>query len=77
MLDLVIRGGQVVTPQAVGEMDVGIQSEKIVAVGWPGTLAAEAGRVIEARGKIVIPGGSSRTRTSVFPCRSSGRATRT
>src|SRR5438876_3551500 len=57
MLDLVIRGGQVVTPQAVGEMDVGIQGEKIVAVGWPGTLAAEAGRVIETRGKIVIPGG--------------------
>src|SRR5712691_3312533 len=57
MLDLIIRGGQVVTPQAVGEMDVGIQGEKIVAVGWPGTLAAEAGRIIEARGKIVIPGG--------------------
>jgi dihydropyrimidinase len=57
MLDLIIKGGQVVTPQAVGEMDVGIQGEKIVAVGWPGTLSAEAGRVIDARGKIVIPGG--------------------
>ena len=48
MLDLVIKGGQVVTPQAVGEMDVGIQGEKIVAIGWSGTLAAEAGRVIDA-----------------------------
>ena len=57
MLDLLIKGGQVVTPQAVGEMDIGIQDEKIVAVGWPGTLSAETGRVIEARGKIVIPGG--------------------
>ena len=57
MLDLVIKGGQVVTPQAVGEMDVGIQGEKIVAIGWSGTLAAEAGRVIDASGKIVIPGG--------------------
>jgi dihydropyrimidinase len=57
MLDLVIRGGQVVTPQSVGEMDIGIQGEKIVAVGWPGTLSAETGRVIDARGKIVIPGG--------------------
>src|SRR5215510_5327843 len=57
MLDLIIRGGQVVTPQAVGEMDVGVQGEKIVAVGWPGTLAAGAGREIDARGKIVIPGG--------------------
>jgi len=57
MLDLIIKGGQVVTPQAVGEMDVGIQGEKIVAVGWPGTLAADAVRVIDVRGKIVIPGG--------------------
>ena len=57
MLDLVITGGQVVTPQAVGEMDVGIQGEKIAAVGWSGTLAADAGRVIDATGKIVIPGG--------------------
>src|SRR5262249_22643921 len=57
MLDLIIKGGQVVTPQAVGEMDIGIQGEKIVAVGWPGTLAADAAKVIDARGKIVIPGG--------------------
>jgi dihydropyrimidinase len=57
MLDLIIKGGQVVTPQAVGEMDVGIQGEKIVAVGWPGTLAADAKRSIDAKGKIVIPGG--------------------
>jgi dihydropyrimidinase len=57
MLDLVITGGQVVTPQAVGEMDIGIQGEKIAAVGWAGTLAADAGRVIDATGKIVIPGG--------------------
>ncbi len=57
MLDCVIKGGQVVTPQAVGEMDVGIQGEKIVAVGWSGTLSEQATRVIDASGKIVIPGG--------------------
>ena len=57
MLDLIIKGGQVVTPHAVGEMDVGIQGEKIVAVGHPGTLATGAGREIDAKGKIVIPGG--------------------
>lgn len=57
MLDLIIRGGLVVTPHAVGEMDVGIQGEKIVAVGYPGTLAVGAGREIAAQGKIVIPGG--------------------
>jgi dihydropyrimidinase len=57
MLDLVIRGGQVVTPQSVEELDVGIQGEKIVAVGWPGMLATDAGRIVDARGKVVIPGG--------------------
>jgi len=57
MLDLVIRGGQVVTPQAVGEMDIGIEGEKIVAIGWSGTLSADANRVIDAHGKVVIPGG--------------------
>lgn len=57
MLDLVIKGGQVVTPQGAAVLDVGVQGEKIVALGWPGTLAADAGRVIDARGKIVVPGG--------------------
>ena len=52
-----IKGGQVVTPQAVGEMDVGIRGEKIVAVGWAGTLSEQASQVIDASGKIVIPGG--------------------
>jgi dihydropyrimidinase len=56
MLDLVIRGGQVVTPQGVGEWDVGIGGERIVAVALPGSLS-EAGRVIDARGKVVVPGG--------------------
>src|SRR5919108_774343 len=57
MLDLLIRGGIVVTPEEVGERDVGVQDGKIVAVTWPGTLPVDAGRVIDARGKIVIPGG--------------------
>ena len=45
MLDLVIRGGQVVTPHGVGAWDVGVEGERIVAVAAPGTLPAEAGRV--------------------------------
>ena len=57
MLDLIIRGGKVVTPEEVGEMDVAVQGEKIVAVTSPGALEAEAGRTIDAKGKIVIPGG--------------------
>src|SRR5688572_12406612 len=57
MLDLLIRGGIVVTPEEVGERDVGVQDGKIVAVAWPGTLPADAGRLIDAHGKIVLPGG--------------------
>src|SRR5262249_12833643 len=56
MLDLVITGGQVVTPQGVADMDVGVQGEKIAALGWPGRLSG-GGRTIDARGKIVVPGG--------------------
>ena len=57
MLDYVIRGGQVVAPWGVGGWDVAIQGEKIVAVAEPNTLTGDVGRVIDATGKIVIPGG--------------------
>ncbi len=58
MLDLIIRGGQVVTPQGVGKYDVAVQGEAIVAVAAPGTLSDDiAERVIDANDRIVIPGG--------------------
>ena len=57
MLDLIIKGGQVVTPMGVGEWDVAIQGEKIVAVAAPGALTDEVGRVIDATGMVVVPGG--------------------
>lgn len=57
MLDLLIKGGQVVTPTGVGTWDIGVQGEKIVAVTLPGTVTAEGGRIIDATGKIVVPGG--------------------
>jgi dihydropyrimidinase len=56
MLDLVIRGGQVVTPMGAGYWDVGVEGERIAAIALPGTLPA-AGRTIDAAGKIVVPGG--------------------
>ncbi len=56
MLDLVIRGGQVVTRGGAGLWDIGVQGETIVALGVPGTLG-EAGRTLDARGKVVVPGG--------------------
>src|SRR5262245_53917622 len=57
MLDLVITGGQVVTPHGVAALDVGVRGGSIAALGWPGTLAPDAGRTIDARGLIVLPGG--------------------
>jgi dihydropyrimidinase len=56
MVDLVIRGGEVVTPQGVGVWDVAVQGERIVALGVPGEFR-EAGRVLDATGKVVVPGG--------------------
>ena len=57
MIDLVIRGGQVVTPDGVGRLGRGVEGERIAAVAAPGTLPPEVGRVIDATGKLVIPGG--------------------
>ncbi len=56
MLDLVVRGGRVVTPQGEGVWDIGVQGEQIVAVAAPGTLG-EAGRIVDATGLVVVPGG--------------------
>jgi dihydropyrimidinase len=57
MLDLIIRGGRVVTPWGVGQWDVAVAGEKIVAVAEPCALQDEAHRIMDASGKIVIPGG--------------------
>jgi dihydropyrimidinase len=58
MFDLIIRGGDVVTPQGVVGSDVAVADGTIVAIAASGTLAAEsATRVIDASGHIVMPGG--------------------
>ena len=57
MLDLIIRGGRVVTPDSVGEMDVGVQGDQIAFVAAPGSFEVEVKRTIDATGKIVLPGG--------------------
>src|SRR5262249_10533281 len=56
MLDLLIRNGQVVTPEGAGAWEIAVQDGKIVAVAAPETFR-EASRVIDAAGKIVVPGG--------------------
>ncbi len=58
MFDLVVSGGTHVLPGGVASVDLGVVGEKIVAVGAVGSLAASgAGRVVNAEGQIVIPGG--------------------
>ena len=57
MLDVLIRGGRVVTPAGAGDWDVAVQGEKIVAVSEPGAIDVEAAKVIDAEGKVVVPGG--------------------
>src|SRR5215468_9361941 len=58
MLDLIIRGGDVVTPQGVIRCDIAIAGETIAALAAPGTFAAQnAVRVIDAAGHVVMPGG--------------------
>ena len=58
MFDLVIRSDRVVTPAGVAACDLAIQGEKIVAAAAAGTFGADTTRrLIDASGKIVIPGG--------------------
>ncbi|MGZ5121563.1 MAG: amidohydrolase family protein [Burkholderiales bacterium] len=58
MFDLVIRSDRVVTPSGAGPYDVAVQGGKIVALAAAGTFGADsAKRVIDASGKIVMPGG--------------------
>ena len=57
MLDLVVAGGTVAGPMGVGVWDVGIRGETIAAVAAPGVLEGADGRVIDASGLVVVPGG--------------------
>jgi allantoinase len=53
LADLVVRGGEVVTPEAIVRADVAIEDDRIVAIGpeLPGAV-----REIDARGLHVFPG---------------------
>ncbi|MGB2827301.1 MAG: dihydropyrimidinase [Dehalococcoidales bacterium] len=54
--DLIIKNGTVVSLFGVLKTDIAIEGEKISAIGEQGAFA-QAERVIDATGKIVIPGG--------------------
>ncbi|MFQ5850466.1 MAG: dihydroorotase family protein [Candidatus Binatia bacterium] len=55
MLDLVVKGGQVWTPDGLLQADIAVDQGKIAALGSTAALP-EASTVIDARGKVVIPG---------------------
>jgi dihydropyrimidinase len=58
MFDLLIRGGDVVTPQGIVRGELAVAEEKIAVIAAAGTLPSEsAGREIDATGHIVMPGG--------------------
>src|SRR4051812_34219041 len=58
MFDLIIRGDCVVTPTGVTACDLAIADGKIAAVAAAGTYDVNsARRLIDATGKIVMPGG--------------------
>ena len=51
--DLVIRGGHAVTAEGTGDFDIGIKDGLIAAIG----AGLDGGEVIDASGKLVLPGG--------------------
>ncbi len=58
MFDLIIRGDRVVTPNGVQAADVAVAGGTIQAITAPGAFGDDAaGRVVDATGKIVMPGG--------------------
>jgi dihydropyrimidinase len=57
MLDLLVRGGRVVTPEVVAELEIGVLDGKIAWLGAPQSGAPEAARVVDAEGRLIVPGG--------------------
>lgn len=55
MIDLLVKNGSVVTPDATLAADVAVKNGKITGLGAWGAFP-EAGVVIDARGKLVLPG---------------------
>lgn len=52
-----VSGGTVVTASGSGVADVLVDGERIIGVAAPGSHAFAAERVIDARGRLVLPGG--------------------
>jgi dihydropyrimidinase len=57
VLDLAIRGGRVVTPHGVRDVDVGVRDGAIVGIGSLAQFDDAVDTTINAAGKLVLPGG--------------------
>jgi dihydropyrimidinase len=57
MADLVVTGGLVVTPDGAAERDIVVEGETIASLVEPGTASSEGVRLLDAAGRIVLPGG--------------------
>ncbi len=58
MLDIVVSGGLAVLPSGPEPADIGVAGGRIAVIGAPGSLTTlGAGRIVDATGQIVIPGG--------------------
>lgn len=57
MLDLLIKGGTVVSPETALRQDVGVRDGRVVLIGEGGSIEVEATRTINAEGRYVVPGG--------------------
>ena len=57
MLDVLIRGGTIVSPDRSETFDVGVKDGRIVAMAAPHSIDLEAEKTVDASGKYVVPGG--------------------
>ena len=55
-MDLVVKGGKVWTPGGLIEADIAVHQGKVAALAKPTVLPDSFSAVIEAKGKVVIPG---------------------
>ena len=54
--DLAIKNGTVVTSESTYAADIGVRDETIAAIVAPGSLGGDAGQILDAAGRYVMPG---------------------
>jgi dihydropyrimidinase len=57
VLDLIVRGGSVVSTTGVAPWDIGVRDGRIATLALPGSLPSDGARVLDVTGRIVVPGG--------------------